>query len=1012
MAKQWYAILILIGSIISPWAFSEKAFVLVFLEDAPLRFIKVAVDGKIIGVTNAKGLVEADLETGPHKLYLISDDNAVPVRFNLPENGQIEISAVYNRDSEIEPVVKSQIFSNVSDDAGYIVGRVMSPSGIAIEGATVEVTDLSLSTQTDEEGIYSLEVPRGLHSVQASQSGFQPSASTAIRVFADLGANATFKLFKQPASGPPVSLSAAAIEEVVTLGVFNPTDGSENLERYASSIVSAVDADEIARFGDSDIGAVLGRIVGLTVIDDKYANVRGLDGRYISTEFNGILMPSTDPLRRDIQLDLFPSNIVETIEVQKSFTADQLASTTGGSISVITKSMPDERSGSFAVSIGANSDFTGDTVQGYRDSATEEWGFDGGLRDVHSGVLEATNGARSLTICDPDLLGDLCTRQEVALAYALTFKPDYDSRPITADPDVGFDGSFGDRYELDQGDLGYYIAGSYGRSTGYRGDATLSNPNGLDGGYTRTKDNVAVSGYGYVGYEHDSGEVSAKTTLLRSTDDVTRQTSATDVEENVLDATILEYVERQMFSQSFNAVQDIQTMGLDSQIEWRAGYSETDRLEPDRRQYYGLDGFLATSSVERRWSDLNEVSKDLGVDYSISFDWGQANYSTVEFGALISDKERTVDLYRFGVRLGDKSISLDMANGVDELLSIENFAGDRFRLRAATANTDSYESQEEINAYFVKLTNELGENWTAEIGARVEDFSQLIVYPNSEGSENILEADGVYPALNVSWRVIENIQLRLGYSQTVSYPGLIERSASQSYDPTTDDPIFGSPNLSVSDVDNLDLRLEYYFGAENRLSIALFNKEIDNPIERAIPDASGSAASGITFRNQDSAELNGIEIDFKTLLVDTDERSVFLNGNISFIDSEVALGAKSLQLEGTGSDGRKLQGQSEYLANLQLGYDHFPSSQKATLLVNYFDDRIYRVARGAALGPIIEKGRAIVDFNYEKTFSDNWTVKLKVKNLTNEAVAYSQNVNEVEIYETGTSVNLSISYSL
>ena len=293
------------------------------------------------------------------------------------------------------------------------------------------------------------------------------------------------------------------------------------------------------------------------MIDDKYANVRGLDGRYISTEFNGILMPSTDPLRRDIQLDLFPSNIVETIEVQKSFTADQLASTTGGSISVITKSMPDERSGSFAVSIGANSDFTGDTVQGYRDSATEEWGFDGGLRDVHSGVLEATNGARSLTICDPDLLGDLCTRQEVALAYALTFKPDYDPRPITADPDVGFDGSFGDRYELDQGELGYYIAGSYGRSTGYRGDATLSNPNGLDGGYNRTKDNVAVSGYGYLGYEHDSGEVSAKTTLLRSTDDVTRQTSATDVEGNVLDATILEYVERQMFSQSFNGVQAV-----------------------------------------------------------------------------------------------------------------------------------------------------------------------------------------------------------------------------------------------------------------------------------------------------------------------------------------------------------------------------------------------------------------------------------------------------------------------
>ena len=106
----------------------------------------------------------------------------------------------------------------------------------------------------------------------------------------------------------------------------------------------------------------------------------------------------------------------------------------------------------------------------------------------------------------------------------------------------------------------------------------------------------------------------------------------------------------------------------------------------------------------------------------------------------------------------------------------------------------------------------------AEVGARIENFSQFINYPNSPGSEGLLEADGVYPALNVSWRSSEALQFRFGYSQTVSYPGLIERSASQSYDPTTDDPIFGSPNLVVSDIDNLDFRVEYYFGEENRIS--------------------------------------------------------------------------------------------------------------------------------------------------------------------------------------------------
>ena len=124
------------------------------------------------------------------------------------------------------------------------------------------------------------------------------------------------------------------------------------------------------------------------------------------------------------------------------------------------------------------------------------------------------------------------------------------------------------------------------------------------------------------------------------------------------------------------------------------------------------------------------------------------------------------------------------------------------------------------------MNNEIGDAWIAEVGFRYEDFSQLIRYPNKLDSSNLLEADSFYPALNVSYLISDELQLRLGFSQTVSYPGLIERSDSQSFDPTTDDPIFGSPNLVVSEIDNFDARLEYYFGEENRLSLALFNKSI------------------------------------------------------------------------------------------------------------------------------------------------------------------------------------------
>ena len=213
------------------------------------------------------------------------------------------------------------------------------------------------------------------------------------------------------------------------------------------------------------------------------------------------------------------------------------------------------------------------------------------------------------------------------------------------------------------------------------------------------------------------------------------------------------------------------------------------------------------------------------------------------------------------------------------------------------------------------------------------------------------------------WKPTDEIQLRLGYSETVSYPGLIERSQSLSYDPTTDDPIFGNPNLVASAIENFDARLEYYFSDAESISLAIFLKEIADPIERALPDASGSAAAGITFRNQTSADLQGIEIDFTKNVAESDSWTVFVSGNLSYIDSEVELSANSLRLEGEAANGRPLQGQSEWLGNVQFGFDHYPSNQKLTVLINYFDDRIFRVARGAATGSEIEVERFLLDLS-------------------------------------------------
>ena len=168
---------------------------------------------------------------------------------------------------------------------------------------------------------------------------------------------------------------------------------------------------------------------------------------------------------------------------------------------------------------------------------------------------------------------------------------------------------------------------------------------------------------------------------------------------------------------------------------------------------------------------------------------------------------------------------------------------------------------------------------------------------------------------------------------------------------------------------------------------------------------------GITFLNQESADLTGIELDGVKNVLERDNYLVFVGGNVSYIDSEVKLSEESRRLEGNDADNRNLQGQSKWLANLQIGMDHYPTEQKFTLLANYFDERIFRVARGANTGPEYEDGRVILDFTYEKLWNDNLTIEGSIKNILDSDVKYSQNNNTIEKYSVGRFFKVGVTYT-
>lgn len=1005
----------LLLSVFTHQAMAANAYISVFLDDAPLRGLAVSLNAAPLGVTNARGGVSADIDAGSHVILISGDNLGYPVEFSSSEGEDVEINVTFMRSTAAAPTVTINRFAEGDNSAtGFITGSVRDSAGAPIMGARISVDGSDNSTLSDADGVYVLAAPRGEHTIKIVAADYQSLELEDVRVLADVGVTAAVTLLPAETGAAAVKLPSMQVEEVVVIGVFKPTDDAAGVERYATTITNVIDVAQLERFGDSDVAAALNRVVGVAVTDSKYATVRGLDGRYISSSLNGLLMPSTDPQRRDVQLDLFPTNILGGIEIQKSYSPDQLATTTGGSIKIMTKGLPDGRVHKLSGKLGVNLDFTGDDVLSHRNSETELFGFDNGLRDLPSGVLEATNGGTSLTVCDPAIDPVRCTSQLDAAQLAVKFQDDYNLDEKTAYPDFGLGWAFGDRLPAGTNQWGYYLALDYDRETSDRGNAELTNPLGTTGEYRRTEVTVAVNGYAVAGYEYGAAnEILSKTSLLRATDHTTRFEQGLDGrEETEISSAILQYVERQFFSQAVTGHNEFETDTATHILDWRVAYSRTDRDEPDRRQYSYFNGNLSTSAFERRWSELTEDSTDVVVDYTLPLQWGNYNATEIKAGVLWSDKDREVNLYRFGIRQGDvRDISLGIDQDLEkEVLPYQNFVLDRFRLAANTTNTDSYDSVEEIRAWYLNTNTELGDQWSVGLGARYEDFSQVLEYPNEATASNELDFNDWYPAASLTWRPADEWQARIGWSETVSYPGIIERSESLSFDPETDEPIFGNPDLQVSTIENLDARLEYYFSDTESVSLAVFAKTIDQPVERAIPDASGSAARGITFRNQDSADLLGVEVDINKNILDRDDLVLWVGGNVSYIDSEVELSEDSLRLEGEAANGRALQGQSEWLANFQLGFDHYPTEQKFTLLVNYFDDRIFRIARGAQTGPEIESARMLVDFTYSKLVGEAIKVEAKVKNIFNEDVGYSQNGTGIESYQTGTAFEIGMTY--
>lgn len=893
---------------------------------------------------------------------------------------------------------------------------------------SVEVSVDEAAGVTNASGAVELTIDAGQHRVTLSREGALLHAfrfSTAPGQDADI----TVRLPVVGGEEPKVAVETydsretGPLEEVVAVASYVPDTALEQ-QRSAESVLDVIGREQLARFGDSNAADAVKRSSGVNVADGKFVFIRGLGGRYNTTTLNGASLPSTDPSRRTTPLDLFPSGILESVEVQKGFTPDLPGDSSAGSVRLTTRAIPDEDFVKISGSLGWNNRITGDDV--LTDPADGDYdllGFDDGSREMPALVEGLTAFGR----VDVDEYNNYSPAlvELMGQSFEHTLVPDEE----TALPNGSLGLSGGKRFTRGNNVYGIYATASYKNSWSVRDDGEQNSYGAAssgaliqrdDFGFFEATQNLDLGGMLSLGAELGLDHTLESTTLLsRKTENSVRVTEGLDGENNdQVRNTVIDYEERQFFSQQLSGEHFFADAG-DLSTDWQYTFSRAERYAPDRRSLQENDdesrveGQLVynPANFERRYDELTDDNHDLAANLKFPLVNNAALSADLKAGLQLIRRERDAKSALFTYQWqGSITDEVDLINrdplpDANEVYADENIDQDHYELRNLTNPTDRYDADFDLNAAYLMADADIGGSFRVIGGARVEQAEQTVNTFDNTGAPvpaGFDETD-VMPSLNGTWFVTPDMQLRASYSRTVSRPDFKEMANALYFDPVFDFAVVGNPDLEISDVDNFDLRWEYYFSPSETLMVGVFYKDISSPIERILVPSGGSGGGVRTFDNADSGEIQGIEVDIRRefALDETYNQSIFVQSNAALIDSEVTLDTRgNLQ-----DNKRKLQGQADYTFNLAVGYDHLNSGQKITLLFNRNGESIEDAGRGN-LPDVIEEPVNQVDLTYEKAFSSELVVNLTAENLLDAEKEFTQGNQTYFKYKPGMTLKL------
>ena len=870
--------------------------------------------------------------------------------------------------------------------------------------------------------------------------------------------------------------AAGAQAEVSTPG-YDPNGGEDivvvgrnipNFVRATPQVVSILSTEDIARTGEGDIAGALSRVTGLSIVGNGFVYVRGLGDRYSSSLLNGSPLPSPEPLRRSVPLDIFPTTIVGSALVQKTYSVNYPGEFGGGVINLTTKAIPDKNFLSFGGSISADTATTSELGYTYYGGDADWIGFDDGTRKVPSFIKNAPSGT-----------GNISAAQAATLSNASTSLLQRNNQlPANFSGEI----SGGSVFDIGSGRLG--VIASVSASNTFRTRSITQQDSVTNEGLLRndfqtllTDNRIVANALIGVGYEFGENSIKLTNVYIHDTLKQARGSAATTYNNSsgLRFQQNTNWFERQLFeSQLVGAFKPVDALTLDV----RGAYANSKRNAPYERQFDYLCSNTTTTGQPITVQDPNgtggaqcngayQVTQRFSPFASIIFSElkedlysGQADATyklsterpmSLSTGYFYSDTKRTSSRLQFNYQTprGGGTAPGYPYNLLrpDYLLAIDT--NDPINSLELQFNTPlgayQYDASLRIHAGYVQAEAEATDGVRATIGVRDETADERVTPIGATTTR--LKNDYFLPASTLTWNFAPDMQLRASASKTISRPQFRELAPQQFRDPESDRLFFGNPLLQDTKLYNLDARYEWFFARDQRFTLGAFYKRIDKPIEQVGFYTGADDRLQTGFTNLPKAELYGGEVEFQkyvplyTLGSDffATRRLLFI-ANYTYTQSSITVdgscvpnvvdqttkvaGCQAGFAPATGNfrDGAPLTGQSDHLVNVQLGLEDTKRLSQITVLFNYASDRVTN--RGPSnlggtgfLPDIIEKPGIRLDLVARQGVElrgAKFEVKAEARNLTKTRFTEGQtfeNGNKVYInpYNLGQVFTLGIS---